>query len=152
MVQGGCGYNITSGKEHMYVARPSYEKEMVNKSMAVGCFNTPSDCESLFKLPSNSVLRCKWEKQVQRTQAQWKVPTTCIFVVTVLLRTVLRSIQHLLLSLESRRGVWLKPGALPTIFHRPSTSQGHTSEAEERPSQKRAAGTFPMVGDEVLSE
>ena len=34
--------------------------------------NTPSDHVSLFKFPSDAVLRRKWEKQVHQMQAQWK--------------------------------------------------------------------------------
>ena len=40
--------------------------------MVAGCFNTHSDRVSLFEFPSEANLRCKWEKQVQGTQAQWK--------------------------------------------------------------------------------
>ena len=46
---------------------PVLTKEMANKCVAIGCSNTPSDRVGLFKF-----LRHKWEKQVQRTRAQWK--------------------------------------------------------------------------------
>ena len=77
-----------SEKEHLYIARPHVDKEMVNRCVAAGCSNTPSDRVSLLKLPSNGVLRRTWEKQVQRTLAQWKATKhSPLFVVTILLRT-----------------------------------------------------------------
>ena len=81
---------MTSEKERLYIAGPRDGKEMVNRCVAAGCSNTPSDRVSLLKLPSDGVLRCIWEKQVQRTLAQWKATCTThspFFVVTILLRT-----------------------------------------------------------------
>ena len=46
--------------------------KMVNTCIAAGCSNTASDHVSLFKFPKDPVLRRQWEKQVQRTRAQWK--------------------------------------------------------------------------------
>ena len=48
----------------------------------------------------------------------------------------------------------LKPGAVPAIFLRLSTSQVRTSKDEERLSWKRAAGAIacPTNGDEVPSK
>ena len=61
---------------------------MVNRCVAAGCSNTPSDRVSLLKLPSDGILTCIWEKQVQRTLAQWKATKhSPFFVVTFLLRT-----------------------------------------------------------------
>ena len=61
---------------------------MVNRCVAAGCSNTPSDCVSLLKLPSDGVLRRIWEKQVQRTLAQWKATKhSPFFALTILLRT-----------------------------------------------------------------
>ena len=75
-------------KERLYIARPRVGKEMVNKCMVARCSNTPSDRVSLLKLPSDGVLRCIWEKQVQRTLVQWKATKhSPFFVVTILLWT-----------------------------------------------------------------
>ena len=46
----------------------------------------------------------------------------------------------------------LKPGAVATTFHQPSTSQVRISEGEERSSWKRTAGACPTNGDEVCSK
>ena len=45
---------------------------MVNYCVAAGCSNVPSDTVSLFKFPKNPALKAQWEKQVQRTRANWK--------------------------------------------------------------------------------
>ena len=80
----GHGYNVMSEKEHLYIARPRVGKEMVNRCMAAGCSNNPNDRVSLLKLPSDDILRCIWEKQVQRTLAQWKATKhSPFFVVTI---------------------------------------------------------------------
>ena len=63
---------MTSEKERLNIARPCIGKEMVDKCVADGCSNIPSDRVSLLKLPSDGILRRTWEKQVQRTLAQWK--------------------------------------------------------------------------------
>ena len=58
----GHGFSVTSEKE----------PQMVNSCVAASCSNTPSDCVSLCKFPSNVTLRQKWKKPVQRSRAQWK--------------------------------------------------------------------------------
>ena len=79
---------MTSEKERLYIARPRVGKEMMNRCMAAGCSNTPSDRMSLLKLPSDGVLWRTWEKHVQHTLAQWKATKhSPFFVVTILLRT-----------------------------------------------------------------
>ena len=45
---------------------------MVNKCVAAGCSNGPSDRISLFKFSRNPALRKEWTLQVQRTRASWK--------------------------------------------------------------------------------
>ena len=76
-----------SEKECLYITGPCNGKEMVNRCVAAGCSNTPSDCVSLLKLSSDGIVRCIWEKQVQRTVAQWKATEhSPFFVVTILLR------------------------------------------------------------------
>ena len=126
-------------------------KEMVNRCVAAGCSNTPSDRVSLFKFPSDGVLRRKWEKQVQRTRAQWKA-TEHSFLCSDHFTEDCFEVDSALASqfgIKKRRR--LKPGSVPTIFHRPSTAQVRASEAEERSSRKRTAGACPIVGDEGSS-
>ena len=54
------------------VAVPAVNSSMVYKCVAAGCSNSTSDKVTIFKFPSDPVLRSKWEKQVQRTCADWK--------------------------------------------------------------------------------
>ena len=119
--------------------------------MAAGCSNTPSDRVSLFNIPSDGVLRRKWEKQVQRTRAQWKA-TEHSFLCSGHFTEGCFEVNSALASqfgMKKRRR--LKHGSVPTIFHRPSTAQVRTSEAEERSSRKRTASVCPRVGDEGSS-
>ena len=97
---------MMSEKERLYIAVPRDGKEMVNRCVAAGCSNTPSNRVSLLHLPNDGILRriCEkqvqrtvaqskstkriWEKQVQRTVAQWKsTKHSPFFVVMILLRT-----------------------------------------------------------------
>ena len=71
-------FNVTSEKERLYIVGPREGKEIVNRCVVAGCSNTPSD----------GVLRRIWEKQIQRTLAQWKATKhSPFFVATILLRT-----------------------------------------------------------------
>ena len=75
---------------------------------------------SLFKFPSVAVLRHKWEKQVQWTQAQWKA-TEHSFLCSYHFTEDCFEVDLALASqfgMKKRRR--LKSGAIPTIFHRPS--------------------------------
>ena len=124
-------------------------EEMVNRCVAAGCSNTPSDRVSLFKFPSDAVLRRKWEKQVQRTRAQWKATEHSFLCSDHFTEDCFEADSALASQFGIKKRKRLKPGAVPTIFHRPSTPQVRTSEAEERTSRKRtAADVCPMVGDE----
>ena len=127
---------------------------MVNRCVAAGCSNTPSDRVSVFKFPSDGVLRRKWEKQVQRTRSQWKA-TEHSFLCSEHFTDDCLEVDSAFASqfgMSKRRR--LKPGAVPTIFHRPSTSQVRNSEGEKRSSRKRTAGAgaCPTNGDEVPSK
>ena len=55
--------------------------KMVNSCVAAGSSNTHSDRVSLFKFPSDTVLRHKWEKQVQRMWG-WRKATEHSVTVT----------------------------------------------------------------------
>ena len=116
-----------------------------------GVPNTPSDRVSLFKFPSDGVLRRKWEKQVQRTRAQWKA-TEHSYLCSDHFTEDCFEVDSVLASqfgIKKRRR--LKPGAVPTVSHRPSTAQeSAASEAEDGPSQKRTTGVCPVVGESSL--
>ena len=51
----------------------SLSVRMVNRCVAAGCSNTPSEGISLYKFPTDPRLREKWVKQVRRTRAHWNV-------------------------------------------------------------------------------
>ena len=146
---------MTSEKEHLYVARPIVHvlaKEMVNRCMAAECSNTPSDCVSLFKFPSDRILRQKWEKQVQWTQSQWKATEHPFLCSEHFADDCLEVDSALASQFGKNKRRMLKPGAVPTIFHQPSTSQVRISEGEERSSWKRTAGACPTNAEEVSSK
>ena len=48
---------------------------MVQYCITAGCSNTRSDGVSLFKLPSDPLLREKWTREVKRTRDSWSGPT-----------------------------------------------------------------------------
>ena len=117
---------------------------MVNKCVAAGCSNVSSGNISLFKFPNDPALRRQWEKQVQRTRAEWK------------------AIEHLYLRSEHftsdcfeadtataatfgiKKRKRLKPDAIPTIFvraeSRPLTPTLGNDEGVAK-SRKRSAAT-----------
>ena len=111
----GVVTTVTSEQERSYRARARLHK-MVNRCVAAGCSNTPSDRVSLFKFPNDGVLRHKWEKQVQRTRAQWKATEhsyLCSYHFT-------EDCFEVNLAFASQFGIKkrrLKPGAVPTVFH-----------------------------------
>ena len=74
-------------------------QRMVNRCVAAGRSNTHSDCVSLFKFPSDAVLRQKWEKQVQRTQTRWKATEHSVLCSDHFTEKCLQSTKRLLLSL-----------------------------------------------------
>ena len=92
LVQGGCGINLTRNGTR--------GKGMVNRFVAHGYSNTPSNRVTLFKFPSDAFLLCSWEKQVQQTQAQWKAIEHS-FLCSDHLSS---SNRHVHLSLELRKG------------------------------------------------
>ena len=116
---------------------------MVNRCVAAGCSNTPSDSVSLFRFSKDTALRRKWEKQVQRTRALWKV-TEHSFLCSDHFTVDCFEVDSTLASqfgIKKRRR--LKPGSVPTIFHR-SLAQAATThdqpeleKGQEEMSRKR---------------
>ena len=94
---------------------------MVKRCIAAGCSNTNADGVSLFRFPRDPSLRTKWNKQVQRTRADWK---------DAIEYSVLCSDHFTSYSFEKEsflapgfglaKKKRLKPDAVPTIFHRPA--------------------------------
>ena len=125
---------------------------MVNRCVAAGCCNTPSDRVSLLKFPSDGALRRKWKKQVQRTRAKWKANEHSFLCSDHFTEDCFEVDSALASQFGMKKRRRLKPGAIPTIFHRPSTAQVRTSEAEKGSSRKRTSGACPIVGDEGSSK
>ena len=108
--------------------------------MAAGCSNTPSNKIRLYKFPSDPRIREKWIKQVRRTRLQW----------TATRHSVLCS-EHFTecfagdTAIASSFGIpkkrRLKPDAVPSIFHRPSTAIPCSSGTAQAQPVKRTAAT-----------
>ena len=111
-------------------------QRMMNRCVAPGCSNIRSNRVSLFKFPSNAILRRNQEKQVQWMQAwlnatKHSVPCSDHFTEDCYeVDSVLAS--QFGMSKRSR----LKPGAVLTVFHWPSTVQVCISKPQERSSCK----------------
>ena len=70
LAPSGCGVNRAwlqrdVRKGTLVHCKTSHRQKMVNRCMAAGCSNTPSDYVSLLKLPSDGIFRYIWKKQVQ---------------------------------------------------------------------------------------
>ena len=119
---------------------------MVNRCVAAGCSNTPSDLVSLFKFPNDATLRRKWEKQVQRTRAQWKATDHSYLCSDHFNEDCFEVDSALALQFGMKKRRRLKPGVVPTVFHRPSTEH---SEDQPSTSRKRTAGSSPQAVDAI---
>ena len=95
---------------------------MVNRCVAAGCSNTPSDRVSLFRFPKDKVLRNKWEKQVQRTRAKWKVTEHSYLCSEHFTEDSFEVDSEIASKFGLKKRRRLKSGAVPTIFHRPPVS------------------------------
>ena len=120
---------------------------MVNRCVAVGCSNTPSDRVSLHKFPADPKLREKWVKQVRRTRAQWtptKHSVLCSKRFTEDSFEVDSTIAATFGISKKRR---LKPDAVPTVFLRHS-SVG--SASQDQLTRKRVAKPAAQASKRVL--
>lgn len=115
---------------------------MVNRCVAAGCSNTPSEKISLFKFPRDRALRNQWEKQVRKTRAQWKA-TEHSYLCSEHFTDDCFKVDSTLASkfgISKRRR--LKPGSIPTIFYRSSTPCSSADSRYETPlSRKRSAAS-----------
>ena len=95
---------------------------MVNRCVVAGCLNTPGEGISLYKFPSNPALLEKWVKQVQRTRAQWTVTKYSFICSEHFTEDSFEVDSTIAATFGIAKKRRLKSDAVPTIFHRPSTS------------------------------
>ena len=117
---------------------------MVKRCIAAGCSNTHADGVSLFSFPRNPSLRAKWNKQVQRTRADWRDATNYSVLSSEHFTNDCfeeGSIIAAQFGIQKRR--CLKPDAVPTIFYRPAATTASGGSLQEGPSvgHKRAMVT-----------
>ena len=100
--------------------------DMGKRCVAAGCSNTNADGVSLFCFPRNQSLRQQWNKQVQRTRADWKdatkysVPCSKHFTSDCFEEDLFIAAQF---GLTKRKR--LKPDAVPMVFHRLAAATSH---------------------------
>ena len=114
---------------------------MVKCCVAVGCSNTHADSVSLFSFLRNPSLCAQWNKQVQRTRADWRDSTDYSVLCSEHFTNDYfeeGSIIAAQFGIQKRRH--LKPDAVPTILYRPAAT---TASLQEGPSvgHKRAMVT-----------
>ena len=96
---------------------------MVKRCVAAGCSNIHTDGVSLFSFLQNPSLRARWNKQVQRTHADWRDATDysvlCSehFTNDCFKEGFVIAVQF---GIQKRRH--LKPDAVQAIFHRPAAT------------------------------
>ena len=114
---------------------------MIKCCIAVGCSNTHTDGVSLFSFPQNPSLRARWNKQVQRTPADWRDATDYSVLCSEHFTNNCFEEFSVIGGIQKRRR--LKPDAVPTIFHRPAATTASRGSLQEGPSvgHKRAAVT-----------
>ncbi len=118
---------------------------MVNRCVAAGCSNTPTERISLHKFPTDPKLREKWVKQVRRTRAQW-TPTKHFVLCSEHFSEDSFEVDSAIAAtfgISNKRR--LKPDAVPTIFQRQS-SLGSVSE-DQLPRKRLAADTDPPAAN-----
>ena len=101
---------------------PETGGEMVNTCVAAACSNTASANICLFKFPKDPSLRRQWEKQVQRTRAQWKVTDSSYLCSEHFSPDAFHPDSGIAATFGMKKRETLKPGAVPTIFIRQSTA------------------------------
>ena len=114
---------------------------MVKRCVAAGCSNTNSDGVSLFQFPRDPALRTQWTKEVQRTRAGWQGPSDYSVLCSNHFTNDCFEEETIIAArfgIEKRRR--LKPNAIPTVFHRQSSTQAlqvREDYVEESPSTSR---------------
>lgn len=110
---------------------------MVNRCVAAGCSNTPSERISLHKFPVDPKLREKWVKQVRRTRAQWTPTKNSVLCSEHFSEDSFEVDSAIAATFGISKKRRLKPDAVPTIFQRQS-SVGSGAE-DQRVLRKRSA-------------
>ena len=121
--------------------------DMGKRCITAGCSNMNADGVSLFCFPQNQSLRQQWNKQVQRTHADWKDATEYFVLCSEHFTSDCfgeDSFMAAQFGLTKRKR--LKPDVVPTIFHRPAAATSH-GDLQEGPSvgYKR-----PVLAEELI--
>ena len=124
---------------------------MVKRCIAVGCSNTYSDGVSLFQFLRDPAIRAQWTKEVQRTRANWQGPSDYSVLCSNHFTNDCFEEDTIIdarFGIEKQRH--LKPKAIPTVFHRQSSTQVLQvieDYLEENPSasRKRPASTKECI-------
>ena len=130
------------------------EKERTNGKYMCGCWlfqcsNTPSDRVSLFKFPSDATLRRQWEKQVQRTRAEWKATDHSYLCSDHFNEDCFEVDSALASQFGIKKRKRLRPGVVPTIFHRQSSELMHEDQPSTLQALKRTADSNPKAKNTV---
>ena len=105
---------------------------MVKRCIAARCSNTNADGVSLFRFPRDPSLRTKWNKQVQRTCADWKDATKySVLCSDHFTSDSFEKESFLAPGFGLAKKKRLKPDAVPTIFHRPAAGTTSLSDLQE---------------------
>ena len=114
---------------------------MGRNCIVYGCSNTQKKGHSLFGFPKDPKLIRQWTLQVQRTRECWKGPTAYSAVCSEhFTPDCFQSSSWTSKSLDIKLKQLLKPGAIPTIFPRPSSVkrlQPRSSSAYEKQERAR---------------
>ncbi len=114
---------------------------MGKNCIVAGCSNTHKNGVSLFKFPADKDVRLKWIKEVRKTRANWKQPSSYSCVCS----------DHFTIdcfeefsSFSEKVGMkikkMLKPNAIPTLFPRPSSHIVAKKRAPSGAYEKRERG------------
>lgn len=112
---------------------------MVYRCCAFGCSNSSSENISLFRFPKDPVLRKQWEKQVQRTRAQWKATESSRICSEHFTQDSFEADSALASQFGMKKRCRLKSGAIPTFFDRPFASGSATNSRKRSSASVRGA-------------
>ena len=122
----------------MLVRTRTFSATMVKRCVAAGCCNTYGDGVSLFTFPKDPGLRAQWTKQVQRTRAEWAPTKYSVLCSDHFKADCFEIGPSIAFQLGIKRTRKLKPGAVPSIFVRPSRKR--TLEADSEAHATRCMG------------
>ena len=88
-----------------------------------GCCNMNANGVSLFHFPQNPSLCLQWNKQVQRTRADWKEATEySVLCSEHIMNDCFEEDSTIAAQFGISKRKRLKPDVIPTIFHKLSTA------------------------------